>query len=204
MFKLTDFQAFAEPSLAGRLAIIRRDLDPKFEQAGAILAEQATRAQLPRQTVHIAKHARRHKNPPPDTWLALATNPRGYKMMPHVELGFWDDRLFLWVAVLKESKPLIIDADTIASLCAGLSAQTELAGDHTDKLAARPWSPEALTMQTARFNTVGKAEWLLGKTYLRTDPLWQTPDALWADIRYRFDALMPVYQALTTEFSQQR
>ncbi|WP_461213668.1 DUF1054 family protein [Lacticaseibacillus sp. GG6-2] len=204
MFELTDLRAFAEPSLEGRLAIIRRDLDPKFESAGEVLAALAQAAGVPQQTVHIAKHARRHKNPPPDTWLALAANTRGYKMMPHVELGFWDDRLFLWLAVLQDSKPLTIDQAAIAPLCADLPEQTQLAGDHTDKLAAHDFSSAALVDQTTQFNSRKKAEWLIGKTYVRTDPLWQTPDALWLDIQRRFSAMMPVYQELGQEFIQQR
>ena len=201
MFELTDFAAFADPTLAGRLAIIRRDLDPKFVLAGEQLTRLATAAGLPKQTVHIAKHARRHKNPPPDTWLALATNPRGYKMMPHIELGFWDDRLFLWLAVLKESKPWQLPAEGLTALIAALPAATQITGDHTDKLAAVALTPAALADQTERFNRVAKAEWLIGKTYLKADPLWQTPDALWTDIQRQFEALLPLYQELSRQFA---
>lgn len=201
MFELTDFHAFDDTTLAGRLAIIRRDLDPKFVEAGKRLAVLAAAAGLPSQTVHLAKHARRTKNPPPDTWLALAANPRGYKMMPHVELGFWDDRLFLWVALLQESKPFTLVPEQVAAL---VPADAEIAGDHTDKQAARLVTASALAAQTARFNTVRRGEWLVGKTYLRSDALWQTPEALWADIEHRFTALMPLYQAVSADFQASR
>ena len=36
---------------------------------------------------HVAKHARRSVNPPKDTWVAFATNNRGYKMLPHFQIG---------------------------------------------------------------------------------------------------------------------
>ena len=37
--------------------------------------------------MHVAKHARRSVNPPIDTWVAFAPNKRGYKMLPHFQIG---------------------------------------------------------------------------------------------------------------------
>ncbi len=196
MFEETDFKVFDDCTLAGRLTRIRRDLDPKFEQAGSVLLQHAKAAQLPPLHLHIAKHARRHKNPPVDTWLALSTSPRGYKMLPHIELGFWDDRLFLWLAVLQEAKIATPDLFALTPAVLALDASFEVAGDHTDKFAAQPLSATSLSAQTMRFQTVKRGEWLLGKTYLRTDPLWQMPDVLWGDILTRFDQLLPIYAKL--------
>lgn len=196
MFEETDFNVFEDLTLTGRLTRIRRDLDPKFEQAGAVLLQRAQTVGLPALHLHIAKHARRHKNPPVDTWLALSTNPRGYKMLPHIELGFWDDRLFLWLAVLQEGKGATRDLSALTSAVLALDPSFEVSGDHTDQFGAQPLTAASLAHQTTRFQTVKRGEWLLGKTYLRTDPLWQTPDALWADILQRFDQLLPIYRQL--------
>lgn len=196
MFEETDFNVFDDPTLSGRLTRIRQDLDPKFEQAGAQLLQHAFAQDLPPLTVHIAKHARRHKNPPVDTWLALSTSARGYKMLPHIELGFWNDRLFLWVAVLQEAKTDWPELSTLTPLALSLDASFELSGDHTAQNAALPLTVANLSAQTTRYQTVKRGEWLIGKTYLRTDPLWQTPTALWADILARFDRLLPIYHQL--------
>lgn len=196
MFEETDFKVFDDHTLTGRLTRIRHDLDPKFEQAGAELLQHAKLTDLPPLFLHIAKHARRHKNPPVDTWLALSTNPRGYKMLPHIELGFWDDRLFLWVALLQEAKLNGPDLSDLTPAVLRLGDSFELSGDHTDKLGARALTAANLAAQTQRYQTVKRGEWLVGKTYLRTDPLWQTPALLWQDILSRFDQLLPIYQRL--------
>ncbi len=33
-------------------------------------------------------------NPPDDTWVSFSTNPRGYKMMPHFQIGLFGDHAF--------------------------------------------------------------------------------------------------------------
>ena len=53
---------------------------------------------------HIAKHARRTINPPNDTWISFSSNPRGYKMQPHFQIGLWETHLFIWYAVIYEAK----------------------------------------------------------------------------------------------------
>ena len=42
-------------------------------------------------------------NPPNDTWVAFAANKRGYKMMPHFQIGLWETHLFVWFAVIYEA-----------------------------------------------------------------------------------------------------
>lgn len=194
MFEETDFNVFDDVTLSGRLTRIRQDLDPKFEQAGAQLLQHAEAQNLPQLTLHIAKHARRHKNPPVDTWLALSTSLRGYKMLPHIELGFWNDRLFLWVAVLQEAKTNWPELAALMPVALTLDSSFELSGNHTAQSGAVPLTPANLSAQTARYQSVKCGEWLIGKTYLRTDPLWQTPEALWLDILARFDQLLPLYK----------
>ncbi|MFD1484481.1 DUF1054 family protein [Lacticaseibacillus baoqingensis] len=196
MFERKDFEVFDDRTLIGRLGRIRSELDPKFEKAGSLLAAQCVQAGLPQQTVHIAKHARRHKNPPVDTWLALSANPRGYKMVPHIELGFWDDRLFLWVALLQESKPQTPNWARVTQAVMALPAGFELSGDHTKK-AAIPVTEAALAAQTKRFETVKSGEWLVGKTYLQTDPVWDDPAAFWQLLQAQVAALLPIYALLS-------
>ncbi|WP_110513663.1 DUF1054 family protein, partial [Herpetosiphon llansteffanensis] len=53
---------------------------------------------------HVAKHARRSVNPPKDTWVAFATNKRGYKMLPHFQIGMFEDQLFVMFGIMHEAK----------------------------------------------------------------------------------------------------
>ncbi|WP_262316286.1 DUF1054 domain-containing protein [Lacticaseibacillus parakribbianus] len=196
MFDRDDFAPFADPTLPGRLGLIRQRLDPKFEAAGAVLQTLLAAQGVPTQFLHLARHARRHKNPPPDTWLALSAGKRGYKMLPHLELGLWDDRLFLWVALLAESKgePALRPA-ALRPLALALPGNFELSGDHTKK-AVLPLNEANFDRLATRFETTAKAEFLIGQTYLLTDPLFDAPDELWADIQERVVALAPLYRAL--------
>lgn len=197
MFTDQDFTVFDVPTLTGRLAQIRSQLDPKFEQVGASLQTTLTEAGLPALTLHVAKHLRRHKNPPPNTWLALAPSTRGYKMTPHLEVGLWDDRLFVWVAVLQEAKraEVKVPFDTLRTLASRLPTDSELASDHTKK-AVLPLDLNNFDLLARRYQTQAKAEFLVGKTYLRGDPLFADPEELWADIQTRVLRLAPYFQAL--------
>ena len=52
---------------------------------------------------HVAKHARRSVNPPADSWVAFANSKRGYKKLPHFQIGLWDTHMFVWFAIIYES-----------------------------------------------------------------------------------------------------
>lgn len=197
MFTDQDFTVFDEPTLDGRLGLIRRVLDPKFETAGAQLAALLEDEGLPPLTLHIAKHLRRHKNPPPDTWLALSSTPRGYKMTPHLELGLWDDRLFLWFALLQEAKLARVKMpfDTLRPQMVLLPTDMELAENHTRK-EVLPLTLPNYDRVSSRYRTTKIGEFLVGKTYLRSDPIFATPDELWADIQERVVRLAPVFKTV--------
>lgn len=197
LFERSDFAVFQDATLTGRLAKIKAVLDPKFEQAAPILAQALTSAGAEPQYPHIAKHLRRHKNPPPDTWVALSGQKRGYKMAPHLELGFWDDRLFLWVAMLAESKPRQVDWPAVSAAALALPEPFELALDHTQK-AVLPLDAANLLHAAKRFDTVAKSEWLIGQTYLADDRLFARPDELWADLVERTTMLAPLYALINS------
>ena len=194
MFTQADFEAFAAPTLEARMALIRARLDPKFAKAAKTIVPLLQTSSRPI-FAHIAKHQRRHKNPPPNTWVAFSTSRRGYKMLPHLELGFWDDRLFLWLACLRESKMVPQLLAGVAPLVKKMPGQWLIADDHTAK-AAVALSPTALTKKIARFETVKNAEFLIGQVYLADDPIWTTPDVLWTEIQGRVAELAPILDQL--------
>lgn len=77
---------------------------PKLEALGRDLAPALT--ELTGQPVYpiVAKHARRKVNPPNDTWVAWSTNKRGYKMMPHFQVGLWHTHAFIQAGVIYEAR----------------------------------------------------------------------------------------------------
>lgn len=194
MFTQEDFTVFAEPTLAARMALIREQLDPKFTEAAKVIVPLLQTSSRPI-FAHIAKHQRRHKNPPPNTWVAFSTSRRGYKMLPHLELGFWDDRLFLWLACLRESKTVPQLLAGVVPLIKKMPGQWLIADDHTNK-AAVALSPTALTQKITRFETVKNTEFLIGQVYLIQNPIWTTPDDLWTEIQRRIADLAPIMDQL--------
>lgn len=103
MFTSEDFLVFHDNTLDGRLEKIREKIDPSFEKMGASLLSALEKEYQEQFYLKIAKHQRRTKNPPPDTWLAISQDKRGYKKNPHVELGLWPDRYFVTFSLLADA-----------------------------------------------------------------------------------------------------
>ncbi|MGQ2374809.1 DUF1054 family protein [Companilactobacillus zhachilii] len=104
MFDKNDFKIFKDMTLPGRLELIKTNLDPKFEEIGSELMRRLEEEYQQQFYMKIAKHQRRTKNPPPDTWLAINQDKRGYKKTPHLELGLWPDRYFITFSLLADIK----------------------------------------------------------------------------------------------------
>jgi len=78
-FTRDDFAAFGIPTFPERMQAIKERVRPKLtalgEQLQPSLKDIAQRDVFP----HVAKHARRTVNPPPETWVAFGPSARGYK-----------------------------------------------------------------------------------------------------------------------------
>lgn len=198
MFNAQDFDVFAEPTLTGRMTAIRNVIDPKFEQAAALLLPiLATDGQ--HWTAHIAKHLRRTTNAPDNTWVAFAPNKRGYKMMPHFELGLWADHIYLYLAVEENMKPQLTH-DIVAKLqqareqVATLPTDYVLSGDHMVN-ANQPLTLAAYDELVARFAAVRHSEVLIGITMPRDDARLNG-DQLAEVLSTTVKTLYPIYQLL--------
>ena len=86
-FTEKDFQVFAIPDFAGRMAAIKKQIQPKLyalaEEIGLKLKAVAGSDIFP----HVAKHMRRTVNPPDDTWVAFGPEKRGYKKAQHFKMA---------------------------------------------------------------------------------------------------------------------
>jgi uncharacterized protein YktB (UPF0637 family) len=78
-FTREDFEIFAIPTFSERMQAIKEHVRPKLTVLGEDL--QTTLRTLANSNVfpHVAKHARRTVNPPPETWVAFGPSARGYK-----------------------------------------------------------------------------------------------------------------------------
>src|SRR5699024_7440030 len=101
-FEKKDFDTFLIDGLDARMEAIQSRIQPKFQEIGTELTNELSMKLGNEMFLHIAKHARRTVNPPNDTWLAISDNKRGYKKHPHFQVGLFDDRLFIWLALIYE------------------------------------------------------------------------------------------------------
>lgn len=175
---------------------IRERIQPKFQVAGGLLAAELSAACGDELFLHIARHARRTVNPPPDTWLAIAASRRGYKQYPHFQLGLFDDRLFLWLAFIDElprkrdiAETFLAHMDMVQSAGRGLAVSL----DHTKKTAV-PLGELELKAALERFRDVKACEWLIGRQLSADDARLADGDAFMALARETFTALLPLYR----------
>jgi len=196
MYQDQDFHVFDDQTLPGRLGKIQQYIDPKFTATVTDLAPVFAKLSMPIYA-HISQHRRRTKNPPTDTWVAFSTSKRGYKMLPHIEIGFWDDRFFIWLAVLEEAKERqMLLSQLKEDLVLQLPAGFECGGDHTDKNCGVPLTRENYQALIAT-QTQRHAEWQVGRNFLRGDEFFTLTAAEQTQvIRDVVTALLPVYDQL--------
>lgn len=196
VFDETDFKVFEDPTLAGRMAGIKSQIDPKFEALAPLIIAQLQGEQPV--YAHVAKHLRRFKNPPMNTWIAFSANPRGYKMMPHLMIGFWDDRLFCWVGSLAEAKlraQLTTCWTTLLPELTKLPVNYELSPNHMAKKSTIV-SDLTLTQQLTHYQQVKQADFLVGRQWYRNDSIFKTPAKVQTVLIETVNELKPIYRAL--------
>ncbi len=85
-FTFADFRVFDVDGFSRRMEQIYRHIRPKLIRLGGQLAPQLGTMLRAEFFPHVARHARRTVNPPPETWVAFGTSPRGYKRDAHFAL----------------------------------------------------------------------------------------------------------------------
>lgn len=103
-FNSKDFKVFEVPGLENRMTAIEQQVQPKLHALGEYFSDFLTTHTGETFFYHVARHARRTVNPPKDTWVAFSTNKRGYKMLPHFQIGLYEDQVFLMYGVMHEAK----------------------------------------------------------------------------------------------------
>ncbi|KQX64638.1 MULTISPECIES: YktB family protein [unclassified Paenibacillus] len=199
-FAQHDFDTFAIEGLDGRMEAIRERIQPKFKALGDSLAQDLSVLSGTEMFLHIAKHLRRKVNPPVDTWLAICPNKRGYKQVPHFQVGLFDDRVFIWLALIYELPNKSNIATTymkeIDRLQKEIPSDFVLSFDHMKKdvtplsdLDRSGWNDALI-----RFRDVKKAELLIGRNLSFKDPVLEKPAELEQLIKQTFEKLIPLYQ----------
>ncbi|CAM3094759.1 DUF1054 family protein [Leuconostoc rapi] len=198
MFKNEDFNIFAVESLEERMQLIRGKLGPKFEQSAAVMLP-VLNENGQQWYAHVAKHLRRTTNAPDNTWVAFAPNKRGYKMMPHFELGIWADHVYLYLAVEENMKPkdtqsIVTKMTAARDLVQSLPSDFVLSPDHMVN-ASQQLTIQAYDDMVARYRQVKHSEVLIGINILRGDQSF-VQDTDLSQIITALKLLLPIYDVL--------
>lgn len=199
-FAKKDFNIFEIDGLDDRMPALKSTISPKLQEIGDQLAPKISKLTGETMYVHVAKHMRRSVNPPEDTWVAWAPNKRGYKKLPHFQVGMWQSHLFIWFAVIYECPTKEEFArralEELPSIQSQIPADFVWSTDHTqpEGHSHQDLSKKELKEMFDRLAKVKKAELLCGVHISRDDKLINDGQALLKKIETTFQTLLPLYK----------
>jgi uncharacterized protein YktB (UPF0637 family) len=198
-FTPTDFALFKVAGFSARMQEIYTRVRPRLVKLGNELAPDLARKFHLEFFPHVARHARRTVNPPPETWAAFGPSPKGYKRYGYLALCISGAGLHARMVV----KP---EADGRAEMARGLkshAAQLAKSLRGTRVALYNNWDFNALPAKTAADDELfaALAEGLGKKTGgLDLGFGWTVRDALRLDRAELLDAyreLEPVYRIIS-------
>lgn len=199
-FTEDDFNVFNIEGFQERMDALINTIRPKLNVLGDYFAQQLSIMTGEEIFPHVAKHARRTVNPPKDTWVAFGSNKRGYKMIPHFQIGLWKTHLFVWFAIIYEApnksefgKKL---EEKAAQLIEIIPQHFVWSMDHMkpDAIPHQGLKEEDLVSMFQRLQTVKKSEILCGIHIPRDKAVKLNGDELLDTIQTTFEALVPIYK----------
>lgn len=199
-FTPEDFDVFQIPGLAPRMEALIARVRPKLHQLGDQLAPTLSMLCGTPIYPHVAKHARRTVHPPVDTWVAYAASKRGYKALPHFQIGMFASQLFIQFAVIYESDNKVVFAGNALEQLDKVKALVPPHYVWSDDHMVPGGTPHAeldreqLVQYFNRIRTVKKAEALCGIIIGRDDPLLQDGPRLLQLAEQTFSTLLPLYR----------
>lgn len=168
-FKPKDFKSFQVDGLEARMEALNEYIRPQLNNLGEHFAQYLETITGETFYPHVAKHARRSVNPPKDTWVAFATNNRGYKMLPHFQIGLFEEQLFVMYGVMHEAKDkaqrVVVFEDKFDTLT-NLPNDYSISLDHMNqtKTLISEMSEDDLHKAIDRVKKVKKGEFFVART----------------------------------------
>lgn len=199
-FTNVDFDVFKIDGFANRMDALKTNIRPKLEALGQHFAPTLFALTGEEMFAHVAKHARRTVNPPKDTWVAFSSNSRGYKMLPHFQIGLWETHVFIWFAVIYEAPNKaelgVKLSKQLNSIYKTTNGNFSWSGDHMkpDATLHRDLSKDELKSLFERLQTVKKAEILCGYQIPREEAVAMTSEEFIEKVNIVFKELLPLYK----------
>ncbi|MCJ1656618.1 DUF1054 domain-containing protein [Staphylococcus sp. NRL 16/872] len=197
-FSPKDFEVFDVDGLDARMEALDKHVRPQLHQLGDYFAEYLTSQTGETFYAHVAKHARRSVNPPIDTWVAFAPNKRGYKMLPHFQIGLFRDQLFLMYGVMHEGKDKaerVKVFDKHFDELRNLPKDYRVNLDHmkAEKPFIKDFSDDELHQAIDRVKNVKKGEFFVARVLEPTDQHLKTDKDFLSFIKETFDEFLKFY-----------
>jgi uncharacterized protein YktB (UPF0637 family) len=199
-FTTEDFDVFHIPGLEPRMDALISKVRPKLTDLGSELVPVLSALCGEEMFPHVAKHARRTVHAPNDTWVAWGPNKRGYKALPHFQVGMFHSHLFVVFAVIYESSNKTVFAQALDKHRTAIRQQ--LPGNYfwsTDHLDPRGTLQSEMDDKqydelSRKLKEVKKAEVTCGLRIDRDDPVLLDGDKLTGVIQETFETLLPLYR----------
>lgn len=199
-FKPKDFKAFNVEGLDARMEALNEYIRPQLRELGEYFSDFFTGQTGETFYPHVAKHARRSVNPPKDTWVAFATNKRGYKMLPHFQIGMFEDQLFVMFGIMHEAKDKATRAKVFERKFKAIQQLPDdyrVCLDHMkpDKPFIKDLTDDDLIEAIQRAINVKKGEFFIARAITPQDKRLKSDKAFIAFLEETFDQFLPFYSA---------
>ena len=196
-----DFDLFLIEGLKSRMTALQTKVQPKFETLGKEFSDQLSAHGTDEFFFHVAQHARRTVNPPTDSWVAFAPSKRGYKALPHFQIGLWRTHLFIIVAIIYENPNKKIIAERLKQNLEDLTSLPQsyvFSGDHMKPEASNmaDIGEDGLLKILNRLQEVKKAEFLVGRHLSKEDATKMTKEEFLLFTEETFEKLLTVYEVI--------
>ena len=197
-----DFDVFQIEGLDERMDALTTIVRPKFHTLGEYFSSYFSAKTGDEFFPHVAKHARRTVNPPKDSWVAFAPYKRGYKSLPHFQIGLWNSHLFIVVAVIYEAPNKTEMAERLLqqqALINSLDDSYVLSGDHMSPTTVELNEQNVSSLLT-RLRDVKKGEFLVGRHLTPEQASKMTHEAFMSFAEETFEQLLPIYNVMINKY----
>ncbi|MBB5179031.1 uncharacterized protein YktB (UPF0637 family) [Planomicrobium koreense] len=195
-----DFEVFETPGLERRMEALIAHVRPKFEELGKDYSSFFSGKTGEEFYPHVAKHMRRTVNPPNDSWVAFAPHKRGYKAVPHFQIGLWNSHVFVILAVIYEAsgKSAMAERLLASNALEALPKDFMLSGDHMKPEASDldELSSDGIDRLLVRLRDVKKGELVIGRHITREEAVQMSTEEFHAAVEDTFSQLLPIYDIL--------
>jgi uncharacterized protein YktB (UPF0637 family) len=196
-----DFNVFQIDGLENRMEALIKNIRPKFEELGKKFSLYCSGVLGDEYFAHVAKHARRSVNPPKDSWVAFAPYKRGYKALPHFQIGLWGSHLFIIVAVIYEAPDKVAIAERLLkkkSLLTRLPSEFIISGDHMkqDAISLKDAKKTDIDHILTRMRDIKKGEFLVGRHIAREEAVKLSEEEFLLLAEKTFEKLLPIYKTM--------